>query len=225
MDGLEWNKIAAAGLIGLLTLKGGQELSKFLIHPHELGPEQHAYVVLPTGGAATTGAAAAPVSIMGLLGSTDITRGEKLARQCAQCHTLSKGGANGIGPNLFGVVGGARAHATTYTYSKGLSAMKGERWSFENLSDFLKRPRDFIVGTKMSFAGMKADQDRADLIAYLNTLSDQPLPLPAPVTASVDAPLQELEPVPVEASVQALPAAPAPVTSSPPATQPAQGAA
>lgn len=114
-----------------------------------------------------------------LLASASVENGQKLVRQCLQCHSLEKGGAQKIGPNLWNVVGSKHGHVEGYAYSSALLKKEGD-WSFENLGLFLHKPKAYIPGTKMSFVGLKKAQDRADIIAYLRTLSDNPLPLPTP---------------------------------------------
>ena len=104
-------------------------------------------------------------------------RGQVIAKRCAACHTFNKDGANKIGPNLYGVLDRALGAADGYGYSKALKA-KGGAWDYQSLDLFLAKPKDFIKGTKMVFPGIKKAQQRADLIVYLRTLSDNPVPLP-----------------------------------------------
>ena len=104
--------------------------------------------------------------------------GEAVSKKCTSCHSFDKGGKNGVGPNQWNLVGGHFAHKDDYSYSAAVSAMKDKKWGFQELSDFLNAPMKTIPGTKMSFAGVKNPQDRANLIAYLNTQSDHPLALP-----------------------------------------------
>jgi len=177
MDGFEWNKIAAALLIALLTAKGADLISKILIHPTVL--KENVYKIAGAEPVATgTPSQAGPGAIEPLLAHADSTKGADVFKKCASCHTIDKGGANRVGPNLYGVVGAPKAHHPGYAYSAPMS-QKGGTWSYEDLNTYLYSPRDFVPGTKMSFAGLKNDQDRADLIAYLRAQSDQPIPLPA----------------------------------------------
>ena len=113
-----------------------------------------------------------------LLSGADPARGEKLFKSCKACHTVDKGGKNRAGPNLYGVVGRPVASVEGFRYSKALKAHGGE-WSVERLDAFLTKPRAEVKGTRMGYAGMKKAEDRADLIAYLNSRSDAPLPLGA----------------------------------------------
>ena len=112
-----------------------------------------------------------------LLVKANIEHGQDVAKKCLQCHTLDKGGPNKVGPNLWGVVGNKVAHMASYSYSSVFKS-HGGTWSYEELNDFLYHPSKHMPGTKMSFGGLKKAQDRADVIAYLRTLSDAPIPLP-----------------------------------------------
>ena len=177
-DPLMINKVAAAVLTaGLIAMTAGF-ISSFVYHPST--PAENAFVIEVQEGAG--GAAPAeetgPEPIVPLWPPADIGKGEKLTKKCASCHKFEKGGANGVGPGLYGVVGSAKGTHAGYTkYSDGLKEMGGE-WTYEDLNHFLYKPKDFISGTAMSFNGLKKTQDRADLIAYLRTLSDNPVPLP-----------------------------------------------
>lgn len=124
-------------------------------------------------------AAEAPAAsgIIALVAAADVAAGQKIARKCVACHTVTAGGANRVGPNLWDIVGADLASREGYKYSSALSGMGGT-WSLENLDAFLTKPKTFVPGTKMSFAGVKSEADRAALIAYLRSLSDNPVPLP-----------------------------------------------
>jgi cytochrome c len=112
-----------------------------------------------------------------LLATASVERGQMTARQCQTCHNFEKGGPNGVGPNLYGIVGRLRASAPEFDYSAAMKA-KGGTWTIDELNKFLDNPRGYIPGTKMTFAGLPRGNQRADVIAYLNTLSDNPQPLP-----------------------------------------------
>jgi cytochrome c len=112
-----------------------------------------------------------------VLASADVTRGENSAKKCAACHTLNKGGQTLVGPNLWGVVGRPKASEPGFNYSAALKA-KGGNWTFDELYHFIANPRADIPGTAMTFPGIPRPNERADVIAYLNTLSDNPAPLP-----------------------------------------------
>ena len=106
-----------------------------------------------------------------------VTEGEKIFKKCAACHSINKGGKNNIGPALYNVVGRKIGGVTDYKYSKALTAY-GKEWSFEELNGFLIKPAKWIKGTKMAYAGLRKEKDRASVIKYLNQNSDKPLPLP-----------------------------------------------
>jgi len=133
------------------------------------------------GAGASAEAAPAEVPIADLMAKADAARGETLFKKCTSCHTAEKGGGNKVGPNLYGVVGRPIAHLGDFSYSgaiKGFSQDGKEVWSFDHLNHFLTAPRKFIKGTAMGFTGDKKDAERADIIAYLNSKSDAPLPMP-----------------------------------------------
>lgn len=111
-----------------------------------------------------------PVDIMPLMASADAAAGEAQLKKCTACHTFDKGGKNGVGPNQFGLFGSRFAHKTDYSYSEAMKAKHDQVWNEQALSDFLANPKKSVPGNKMSFAGMKNPQDRANLIAYLKTL-------------------------------------------------------
>jgi cytochrome c len=122
-------------------------------------------------------AAAAEEPIEKLLASATPERGEQVAKPCTTCHTFNKGGATKIGPNLWGVIGRPKASEQGFAYSDALKG-KGGNWTIDDLNAFITNPKAFVPGTKMSFAGLSKGSDRANVIAYLNTLSDNPAPLP-----------------------------------------------
>lgn len=128
------------------------------------------------------GAAEAEPPIANLLAAADVAKGEGQFKKCTACHTINQGGANGTGPNLWGVFGSdIGKHAAGFAYSPALAG-KGGKWDWEAMSQWLKSPRDFAPGTKMTFAGISKPEDRADLLAYLNAQGSN-LPLPAPQAA------------------------------------------
>jgi cytochrome c len=112
-----------------------------------------------------------------LLASADSGRGESSAQKCAGCHTFTKGGPSGLGPNLWGVVGRPKASTANFNYSAALKA-KGGEWTIDDLNHFLASPKDMVPGTAMTFAGLPRAAERADVIVYLNSLADSPKPLP-----------------------------------------------
>lgn len=118
--------------------------------------------------------------IAALLAAADPAEGESAARACQACHTFDQGGAHRVGPNLWDVVGRPIASAEGYAYSDALQALPGETWTYEALSEFISNPRGYAPGTKMGYGGMQRDEQRADLLVYLRSLSDEPEPLPEP---------------------------------------------
>jgi cytochrome c len=177
MDSFEFNKIAGAVLgtcLFLLALNIGAEAIYAPVEPHKPGYE----IDVKKAAAPAPGQAAAPEEpIEQLLAKADVSRGEAVAKQCGACHTFQKDGPNGIGPNLWGVVGRPRASEAGFSYSDAMKA-KGGTWTIDELNMFLTNPRGYIAGTKMTFAGLPRGNQRADVIDYLNTLSDNPKPLP-----------------------------------------------
>jgi cytochrome c len=190
MDSFEWNKIAGAvlgTLIFVLVIKFGTEAIFEVEKPAKPG-----YVVEGVTEEASNTTTAAPVEEAPpdwgtVLPTADAAAGQKISARCEQCHDLSKGGPNKIGPNLWGVLGRARATHPGFSYSGAMNASH-DAWTFNNFFKFIKSPAADVPGTKMSFAGLRSAQDRIDLIAWLRTQSDSPLPIPAPAPAKAAAP-------------------------------------
>ncbi len=128
------------------------------------------------GGAPAAAAEALPVR----LAKADIGKGQTTAKACLACHSVDKDGANKVGPALWNVVERAKASHEGFAYSEALSARKAENWSYDNLDQFLAGPKAYVAGTKMNYAGIKDPQNRADVLAYLQSLADAPKPFPAP---------------------------------------------
>lgn len=188
MDGFELNKVAGAILLaGVIAMLTGF-VSRILI------PEPHMEesVIVASGAEAESDGAPAeaePQSIGPLLASASVEEGEKAARKCAACHTFEQGGPNRVGPNLWNVVGAEKAHLDNFSYSAAMAEAEGE-WTYEELDAFLANPRAALPGTKMAFAGLSRVEERANVIAYLRSLSDDPLPLPE---AAAEAPAEQQE--------------------------------
>lgn len=182
MSGLEMNKIAGAILgAGVIAMMSGF-IAQEVIFPGKVRLEGgHAYPIA-VGNLETTTAAEEPAAgvetILPLLASADVAKGERAARKCTSCHAFEEGGPNKIGPALWGVVDRGIAADGSFAYSDALKGLSGEKWTYENLNEFIARPKDFAPGTKMSFAGLRKTQDRADLVAYMRTMSSSPAPLP-----------------------------------------------
>lgn len=146
---------------------------------HAERPEKMGYPIEGVTGVAAEGAAEAEKPAAFYLASADPNKGSEVFKKCTACHNADKGGANGTGPNLWGVVDSAIGKRPDgFSYSPALSG-KGGNWTWDNLFAWLKSPRDFAPGTKMTFAGLSSPQDRANVIAFLNTKSDAPKPMPA----------------------------------------------
>ena len=178
MDSVEFNKIAAAVLTaGIIAMFSGF-LANVLVKPHELDQPVYLAAASAGGAAAEAPAEAAESSMLMLLAGADPAAGEKAAKKCKSCHTFDQGGANKLGPNLWNVVDRPIASVEGFKYSGALTDMSDQAWSYDNLDAFLNKPKEFVPGTKMSFAGVKKLRARADLIAYLRYLSDSPAPLP-----------------------------------------------
>ena len=175
---LEGNKLLAAVLTAGIIGTGSAVFAGILYHPHQL--EEPVYLVEAAaesgGGEAAPAAEAQPIGV--LLAAASAESGEKAAKKCAACHSFDKGGANKVGPNLWGVVNRPIAEHEGFSYSAALSEKKGQAWDYDHLNNFLTSPKAYAAGTKMSFAGISKEAERADVIAYLRTLADEPAPLP-----------------------------------------------
>ena len=180
MDSFELNKIIAAVLMVALLVIGIGKLSDVIFHVEK--PKTPGYAVdIETAVISKTEASSEKilekVDMAALMALGDIATGEKVFKKCAACHSIVKGGKNNIGPALYNVVGRQVGAVSNYKYSKALSE-HGKNWSFEELNGYLIKPAKWIKGTKMAFAGLRKEKDRASVILYLNENSDNPLPLP-----------------------------------------------
>jgi cytochrome c len=185
MDSMEVNKgiaaILVAGIAFFITGLIGDNLVR------ETYPEKPVLAIAVAPTATAGGAAAKPEEfpdLAPLLAKADVKTGDQYAhRVCIACHTFEKGGKPGVGPNLYGVVGGPHDHEPGFNYSPALEKFKGEAWSYDELNHWLDKPSVYAPGTRMTFAGIPNAQQRADVIAYLRSLSDNPPPLPEPAAA------------------------------------------
>jgi cytochrome c len=171
MSSFEWNKVIASILTAMIIATASGILASQLVRPKPL--ERAVYLPAGTEQAATTaqpGAAAGPEPIGPLRAKADPKRGEQLVKVCVQCHTFNKGGPNKIGPNLWDIMEENMAAVPNYQFSAAMEAHKNEKWDPEKLNQWLWKPQSLIKGTKMTFAGMPKAEDRADVIAYLETL-------------------------------------------------------
>ena len=179
MDSFEINKIVAAVLMVALLVIGIGKLSDVIFHVEK--PKTPGYKVeveqVSTASSSTTTADEEKVDIAAIMAMGDIASGEKIFKKCAACHSIIKGGKNAIGPALYNVVGRKVGAVEDYKYSKALAGYEKE-WTFEELNGFLKKPAKYIKGTKMAYAGLRKEADRASVIKYLNKNSDSPIPLP-----------------------------------------------
>ena len=179
MDSFELNKIIGAVLMTALIVIGINKLSDAIFHVDK--PKESAYKVegveVESSQTATSVKEVVQLDIKEILAMGDLSHGEKVFKKCSACHIVAKGGKNKIGPALYGIVGKASAVSEGYSYSKALKA-HGKNWSFEELNAYLLKPQAHIKGTKMSFAGLRKNKDRASVILYLNSQSDSPLPKP-----------------------------------------------
>lgn len=181
MDSFEFNKMAGAVLATALVVFGLKELSAAVYHSEAPEKPGFAIEVAEAGATGEAQASTAPaVSLGTLLASADPAKGAAGVKACAACHDFTKGGPNKTGPDLWDVVERGIASHEGFAYSDGMKARSAEKWTYENLNAFIKDPKTATPKTKMAFAGVKKDQARADIIAYLATLSDAPKPFPAP---------------------------------------------
>jgi cytochrome c len=242
MDSFEFNKIAGAILACALGVMALSIVSEVIFHPAEA--EQPAYVVAgvdPTGdehGGSGGEPATDTPPIAVRLATADVAAGERSLAKCKACHTFDEGDARRTpGPNLYGIVGAPVAHLDGFSYSTAMKEKhdEGQTWTFEYLDEYLTAPRAVIPGTAMTFAGLKRDDERTNVIAYLRTLAASPVPLPEVPTAAAPeaesppaagAPEAEAAPVP-EAEAAPAPeveAAPEPQDAPEPAAPPADEA-
>lgn len=182
MKDLELNKLAAAVLVaGLIALIVGK-VTDVLYHPGDTKERGYQIAGAETASSGeSAGAAPAafdPKEVLKMIGSADAKAGEASAKKCAACHDFTKGGPNKVGPGLWGIIGHPKGGHAGFAYSDAMKA-KGGNWDFESLATFIHDPKGFVPGTKMAFAGVKKPSELANILAYLRSLSDSPVPAPA----------------------------------------------
>lgn len=225
MDSFEWNKIFGAVLgtaLFVVALHIGVDM---LMKPHKAEKPGMDVVVAETpdtsGGAPVVEAKPDWGTV---LPAADLAAGDRVHQRCLQCHDFAKGGPNKIGPNLYGIIGANHASVAGFAYSQAMAALKDKPWDYDAFDAFMKSPKAEIPGTKMAFAGLSKQSDRINLIAYLRTLADSPLAIPAPnpvAPPAAPAPGEGGEPA---GTVQAPPPGTAPEGAAPATPAPAPGA-
>ena len=181
MSGLEVNKILASIIVAILVVTVIGHLGDIIVDVEHHEMEETAYKIdVPESSEAAPGVVpkkefTEPISL--LLTSASLEKGEKLFKKCSSCHNYNKGSANKVGPNLWNLVKRPKASVDGFAYSKALSEYGGE-WGYEEIAEFLYKPKKYIKGTKMNFAGLKKVQDRANLVLFLRDQSENPVPLP-----------------------------------------------
>tara|TARA_B100000989_G_scaffold45641_1_gene29254 strand:+ start:577 stop:1200 length:624 start_codon:yes stop_codon:yes gene_type:complete len=191
-DPLAFNKILAGFLCACLLLIGAGKFASFMqgsdTHhgdhhsegDHSVSKNSYPIEVPETNISDASLVASAPVKlvpILALIASADIDAGKKLSKKCAACHSFNAGGPNKVGPNLWNVLNREMGQVEGYKYSKALNAFGGE-WNFSSLNKFLLKPKEYMKGTKMNYAGLKKEKDRANILLWLRSLSDTPAELP-----------------------------------------------
>ena len=182
MDSFEINKIIAAVLLTALIIIGIGKFTDVLFHVEK--PKESAYKIegleVASNSASNIGTetkAVEVVDIKALLAMGDLGHGEKVFKKCTACHQIASDGKNMIGPNLWSVIGRTAGSVSDYKYSKAMIAY-GKEWTFEEMNGYLIKPQAYVKGTKMAFAGLRKEKDRASVILFMNSKSSNPKPLP-----------------------------------------------
>ena len=174
------NKIIVSIVLAIILILGINKIADKIYYVEK--PEKSAYqvdsviTVASTTSTETSSASSEVGNIMALFATTNVSEGAKIFKKCAACHSIAQGGGNKIGPALWGVLGRKAGSVSDYKYSKAMAAHE-KPWSFEEMNGFLTKPKDWIKGTKMSFAGLKNAEDRAAVMLYMNEKANNPLPL------------------------------------------------
>ena len=182
MDSFEINKIIAAVLLTVLIIIGIGKFTDIIFHVEK--PKESAYKIEGLEIVSTSSSSSGmeskiveAVDIKALLAMGDLGHGEKVFKKCSACHMIASGGKNMIGPNLWNVIGRTAGSVNDYKYSKAMVAY-GKEWSFEEMNSYLIKPQAYVKGTKMAFAGLRKEKDRASVILFMNSKSGSPKPLP-----------------------------------------------
>ena len=181
MDSFELNKIIAAVLLTVLIVIGIGKFTDILFHVDK--PKESAYkiegleVAISSAAVNSKTKVVEVVDIKALLAMGSLGHGEKVFKKCSACHLIASGGKNMIGPNLWSVIGRTAGSVSDYKYSKAMIAY-GKEWTFEEMNSYLIKPQAYVKGTKMAFAGLRKEKDRASVILYMNSKSSSPKPLP-----------------------------------------------
>jgi cytochrome c len=204
-DSLLINKIMAGILTAGLVFWCANRIAGIMI-PDE-APKTAAIAITGMQTAAAPAAPAGPASIIPLIATADVTKGQAFVQQqCSACHTLNQGGASGVGPNLYGVLGGPMFAGAGFSYSAAVKAKAKGNWNYDNMNLWLTDPASFAPGTAMSYSGIKNTQTRADAVAYLRTLAASPLALPtAAEVKAASAPVAAAAPAPAGGAAPAAP--------------------
>jgi len=173
------NKIVVSVVLAIILILGINKIADLIFYVEK--PEKSAYQVANLNSttdspSSETSENSSSTNIMALFSSTSKADGEKVFKKCAACHSIAKGGGNKIGPALWGVLGRKVGSISEYKYSKAMVTY-GKSWSFEEMNGFLTKPKEWIKGTKMAFAGLKNAKDRAAVILFMNQNTDNPLPI------------------------------------------------
>ena len=178
MNSFELNKVLGAILGTCLITLALNIGAGALFAPEKSAKPGYAIAVKGLGATEPSAAKKEPEEPMeAMMASASVERGQVAAKQCQACHTFEKGGPNRVGPNLYGIIGDHKGEGRGFNFSAAMKA-KGGTWSYDDLNKFIDNPKGFIPGTAMGFAGIQKDSERADVIAYLRSLADTPVPLP-----------------------------------------------
>ena len=172
------NKIIVSIVLAIILISGINKITEVIYNVEK--PEKSAYQVAEVADSAESGEETSTSTdsenIMAIFASTSASEGEKVFKKCAACHSINQGGKNKIGPALWSVLGRKAGSLSDYKYSKAMAAY-AKPWTFDEMNGFLIKPKEWIKGTKMSFAGLKSSKERAAVILYMNANTDNPLPL------------------------------------------------